>query len=47
MMHNKEPDFSSEAPLHGLRVLDIATFVAAPFAGACLAEFGAEVIKLE
>jgi succinyl-CoA:(S)-malate CoA-transferase subunit B len=47
MMHNKEPDFSSEAPLHGLRVLDIATFVAAPFAGACLAEFGAEVIKIE
>ena len=36
-----------ERPLSGLRVLDIATFVAAPFAAATLAEFGAEVIKIE
>jgi crotonobetainyl-CoA:carnitine CoA-transferase CaiB-like acyl-CoA transferase len=35
------------APLSGLRVLDIATFVAAPFCGTLLAEFGAEVIKVE
>lgn len=34
-------------PLVGLRVLDIATFIAAPFCGATLAEFGAEVIKVE
>ena len=34
-------------PMAGLRVLDIATFVAAPFCGAILGEFGAEVIKVE
>jgi crotonobetainyl-CoA:carnitine CoA-transferase CaiB-like acyl-CoA transferase len=37
----------SAAPLDGVRVLDIATFVAAPFAAACLSEFGADVIKIE
>jgi crotonobetainyl-CoA:carnitine CoA-transferase CaiB-like acyl-CoA transferase len=34
-------------PLAGVRVLDIATFLAAPFAGTVLADFGAEVIKVE
>ena len=34
-------------PLHGLRVLDIATFIAAPFAATVLGEFGADVIKIE
>lgn len=34
-------------PLAGVRVLDIATFVAAPFAAASMAEFGADVIKIE
>ena len=33
--------------LAGVRVLDIATFVAAPFCGTIMAEFGAEVIKIE
>ena len=34
-------------PLDDIRVLDVATFVAAPFAATCLAEFGADVIKVE
>lgn len=43
----KQKSFDSSKPLSGLRVLDIATFIAAPFCGATLAEFGAEVIKVE
>jgi crotonobetainyl-CoA:carnitine CoA-transferase CaiB-like acyl-CoA transferase len=34
-------------PLGGIRVLDLATFIAAPFAASTMAEFGAEVIKIE
>ena len=34
-------------PLDGVRVLDLATFIAAPFAATVLGEFGAEVIKVE
>ena len=37
----------SPTPLEGIRVLDIATFIAAPFSAAALGEFGAEVIKIE
>jgi crotonobetainyl-CoA:carnitine CoA-transferase CaiB-like acyl-CoA transferase len=38
---------SEAMALADLRVLDISTFVSAPFAAACLAEFGAEVLKIE
>lgn len=34
-------------PLADVRVLDIATFIAAPFCGTIMGEFGAEVIKVE
>ncbi|MCY1333499.1 Succinyl-CoA--L-malate CoA-transferase beta subunit [compost metagenome] len=35
------------APLNGIRVLEIGTLIAAPFAARLMAEFGAEVIKIE
>ena len=38
---------NNKLPLEGLRVLDLATFVASPFSAAILGEFGAEVIKIE
>ena len=34
-------------PLSGVRILDLATFLAAPFTASTLSEFGAEVIKIE
>ena len=35
------------APLEGIRVIEVASFVAAPSGGALLADLGAEVIKVE
>jgi len=34
-------------PLEGIRVLDLGQYIAAPFAATLLADFGAEVIKVE
>ena len=34
-------------PLAGIRVVEIASFVAVPAAGALLADLGAEVVKVE
>ena len=38
---------TSTKPLQGLRVLDVSNFMAGPFCATQLAEFGAEVIKVE
>lgn len=40
-------DLQMESPLSGVRVLEIAQFIAGPFAGQQLADYGAEVIKIE
>ncbi len=36
-----------DLPLKGIRVVDVATFIAAPYCAAILSEFGAEVLKVE
>jgi succinyl-CoA:(S)-malate CoA-transferase subunit B len=48
-MSDASPDLPAETPraLEGLRVLDLATFIAGPFVGGLLAEYGADVVKVE
>ncbi|MFI0820083.1 CaiB/BaiF CoA transferase family protein [Streptomyces sp. NPDC021098] len=38
---------STQLPLHGVRVLELGNYIAGPTAGRLLADFGAEVIKIE
>ena len=40
-------DASSPQPLAGVKVLELGSLIAGPYAGALLAQFGAEVIKVE
>lgn len=40
-------DNSEHLPLQGVRVLELGTLLAGPFSGRLLADFGAEVIKVE
>jgi crotonobetainyl-CoA:carnitine CoA-transferase CaiB-like acyl-CoA transferase len=47
MQDTAQPGDMPAGALEGLRVLDIGTFIAAPFAATLMAEFGAEVYKIE
>ena len=40
-------DRSSAGPLAGVRVLELGNFIAGPFAGQLLGDYGADVIKVE
>jgi succinyl-CoA:(S)-malate CoA-transferase subunit B len=41
------PQPGNELPLTGIRVIDVATVIAAPYCASILGEFGAEVLKVE
>ena len=40
-------DTAAVKPMQGIRIIDVSSFLAGPFCTTQLAEFGAEVIKLE
>ncbi len=46
-MNPKASSNSEKSPLAGMKVIELGTLIAGPYAGSLLAQFGAEVIKIE
>lgn len=46
-MSTESPETTAPGPLQGLKVLDLSTIVSAPLSATLLADFGAEVLKVE
>ena len=46
-MHAEQSPTRAPLPLAGIRVIDMATVIAAPFCATVLGEFGADVMKVE
>ena len=42
-----DPEWRERGPLAGVRVLELGSFIAGPFSGQLLGDYGAEVIKVE
>ncbi|MGZ9034809.1 MAG: CoA transferase, partial [Rhodospirillales bacterium] len=42
-----QPQHGGGLPMSGVRVIDVGTFLAGPYAASIMGEFGAEVLKVE
>jgi len=47
MPNNERPSATTPQPLQGIKVIELGTLIAGPYAASLLAQFGAEVIKIE